>query len=91
MTQRANWGRIAALSLISSLVVAVILYLVLDDTRWVAGAVLALGVLEAVFLALVMPRLSGNERTVPIQDGDWGVAPPSEPAATGDPADPLDD
>ncbi len=82
---QANWGRIAIYSLISTVVVAAILYFMLDDTRWVAGVVLGLGLLEAGFLALVMPRLSGSEEEVPIRDGDWGVAPPSEPA------DPLDD
>ena len=83
--RQANWGRIAIYSLVSTVVVAAVLYVVLDDTRWVAGVVLGLGLLEAAFLALVMPRLSGAEEEVPIRDGDWGVAPPSEPA------DPLDD
>jgi hypothetical protein len=84
MTGRANWGRIAAFSLTSSLVLAAILYFVLDGRRWVAGVVLGLGILEAAVLLLVMPRLTGAEE-VPIRDGDWGVPPPSEPA------DPLDD
>jgi hypothetical protein len=91
--RQANWGRVAIYSLISTVVVAAILYLVLDDTRWVAGVVLGLGVLEAGFLALVIPRLSGAEEEVPIQDGDWGVAPRSEPAEAPAPeaVDPLDD
>jgi hypothetical protein len=91
--RQANWGRIAIYSLISTVVVAATLYLVLDDTRWVAGIVLGLGLLEAGFLALVMPRLSGAEEEVPIRDGDWGVPPPSEPAVPPSPetSDPLDD
>lgn len=89
MTGRANWGRIAAVSLTSSLILATILYFVLDDSRWVAGVVLGLGILEAAFLLLVMPRLAGAEE-VPIRDGDWGVPPPSEPAEPAAP-DPLDD
>jgi len=92
MTGRANWGRIAAVSLTSTLVVAAVLYFMLDDSRWVAGVVLGLGILEAAFLVLVMPRWTGAEE-VPIRDGDWGVPPPSEPAEPGEPAapDPLDD
>jgi outer membrane biosynthesis protein TonB len=91
LTQRANWGRLAVFSLISTLVIAAVLWFVLDDSRWVAGVVLGLGLIEAAFLLLVMPRLSGQEETVPIQDGDWGVPPPSEPAEPAAPVDPLDD
>ena len=87
MSGRQNWGRIAAFSLTSTLIVATVLFFVLDDSRWVAGVVLGLGLVEAAFLLLVMPRLTGAE-DVPIRDGDWGVPPPSEPA---EPADPLDD
>ena len=85
MTTRPNWGRIATFSLISTIVIAAVLYFAIPDSRWIAGVVLALGVIEAVFLLLVMPRLSGAEEDVPIRDGDWGVAPPAEPA------DPVDD
>ena len=88
MTGRQNWGRIALFSLTSTVILAAILFFVLDDTRWVAGVVLGLGVLEAIFLALVMPRFTGAE--TPIVDGDWGVPPPSEPADAPEP-DPLDD
>ena len=85
MTQRPNWGRLAIISLITTLLPAIVLFFILDDKRWVAGAVLGLGLFDAAFLALVMPRLTGAESDVPIRDGDWGVAPPSEPV------DPLDD
>lgn len=85
MTSRPSWGRIATFSLISTILVAVVLYLAIPDSRWIAGVVLALGVIEAVFLLLVMPRVSGAEEDVPIRDGDWGVPPAS------DPADPMDD
>ena len=85
MTNRPNWGRIATFSLISTIVIAAVLYLAIPDSRWIAGVVLALGVIEVAFLLLVMPRLSGAEEDVPIRDGDWGVPPASESA------DPMDD
>jgi hypothetical protein len=93
MTQRPNWGRLAIFSLITTLLIAIVLFFVLDESRWVAWAVLGLGLFDAAFLALVMPRLTGAEDDVPIQDGDWGVAPPSEPAEAPAPeaVDPLDD
>ena len=92
MSRQQNWGRIAALSLTSTVILATILFFVLDSSRWVAGVVLGLGILEAAFWLLVMPRLAGAEE-VPIRDGDWGVPPPSEPAEPAEPpaADPLDD
>ena len=77
--QQPNWGRIATFSLISTIVVAVILFFALEDD-WIAGVVLGLGVVEAAFLLLVMPRLTGRETQTPIRDGDWGVPPPSEPS-----------
>ena len=85
MTNRPNWGRIATVSLISTIVIAAVLYFAIPDSRWIAGAVLALGVIEAALLLVVVPRLSGAEEDVPIRDGDWGVPPPSEPV------DPMDD
>jgi membrane protein YdbS with pleckstrin-like domain len=84
VTQRPNWGLVAVVSLLSTSVAAVVLYFAIPDSRWIAALVLAFGVVEAVFLVFVMPRLSGAE-DVPIRDGDWGVPPPSEPA------DPMDD
>ena len=80
MTQRPAWGRIAAYSLVSTVAIAVVLFFALSDDRWIAGAVLGLGVIEAAFLALVLPRLTGAEEATPIRDGDWGVPPPSESA-----------
>jgi hypothetical protein len=77
--RQVNWSRLAIFSLISTILIAIVLYIVLDDARWVAGVVLGLGLLEAGFLVLVMPRLAGAEEEAPIRDGDWGVAPPSEP------------
>ena len=85
MTNRPNWGRIATFSLISTIVIAAVLYYAIPDSRLIAGAVLALGVIEAAFLLVVVPRLSGAEEDLPIRDGDWGVPPPS------DSADPMDD
>jgi hypothetical protein len=84
MSGRQSWGRLAVLSLISTIVIALALYLMLDEHRWIAGIVLGLGAIEVVLFALVLPRLGGAEE-VPIKDGDWGVPPPSEPA------DPRDD
>jgi hypothetical protein len=88
--QRANWGRLAVYSLISTIVIAIALYLILDEHRWVAGIVLGLGAIEAVLFALVLPRFTGAE-DVPVKDGDWGVPPSSEPAETPPAGDPLDD
>jgi membrane protein YdbS with pleckstrin-like domain len=85
VTSRPNWGRIATFSLIGTIVIAAVLYFAIPGSRWIAVVVLALGVIEAALLLLVMPRLSGAEEDVPIRDGDWGVATPSEPA------DPMDD
>lgn len=88
-----SWGLIAALSLLAMTIVAVVILLVADDLEWLAAVLFVVGVLDALFLWRVMPRLTGAttqeqldamnaeaEAQAEILDGDWGVPPPSEPA-----------
>ena len=92
MTQQPDWGSVARMSALISLVVALVLFFALPDNRWIAFVVAGLGVLEALFMARVMPALARGstsdqlaemnaaaEAEAEILDGDWGVAPPSEP------------
>lgn len=94
MRQQPDWARIAMFSALTSVVVAAVIFFALPDHRWIAFVVAGLGVLEALFMARVMPFLTRAntsdelaemnataEAEAEILDGDWGVAPPSEPAA----------
>jgi hypothetical protein len=76
---RPGWTRIATYSLISTIAIGFVLFFAIPDSRWIAGVVLGVGLLEAAFLALVLPRLTGEEDGAEILDGDWGQAPPSGP------------
>ena len=55
-----RWGRLAFLSLLVSLAAAVVLWFVIDDKRWIAGAVLTAGVIDSVLLGVVVPRVYGR-------------------------------
>lgn len=92
MTSGPAWGKIAAISLLTMTAVAVVILLT-TELEWLAAVIFAFALLDAYFIWRVMPRLTGGtlqsqldrmnaeaEAESKILDGDWGMAPPSEPA-----------
>ena len=93
--QPTNWGLVAAVSLIAMTIAALVVLFVAEDLAWLAVVIFVIGLVDAFFLWRVIPRMTGAttqdqlarmsaeadaEAEAEIKDGDWGVAPPSEPA-----------
>ena len=61
MTSRANWNFIGRISVITSLVAAVVVFFALPDERWISAVLVGLAIVDALIYTLVLPRLTGQQ------------------------------
>jgi hypothetical protein len=60
MTRAPDWGMIGRSAVLTSLVVAVVLFFAIPDQRWIAAVLVGLAVVDALIFWFLMPRLQGG-------------------------------
>ena len=86
MTRAPDWGMIGRFAVLTSLVVAVVLFFALPDERWIAAVLVGLAIVDGLIFGFLMPRLqSGGTGGAPSLDELEPMNEEAErPAAPGD-------
>ena len=59
--QRTNWSGIGRISVITSLIAAIVVFFVLPDDRWISAVLVGMALVDGLIYTLVLPRLTGQQ------------------------------
>ena len=60
MAQKTNWSAIGRISVLTSLIAAIVVFFVLPDDRWISAVLIGLAIVDGLIYTLVLPRLTGE-------------------------------